>query len=202
VTGTKPTFEPTPGEGGVECAKGTYAGTGTGTSTEEVTVHPVYDGPCTFGTSVATVNTDGCDYVLTGRTDSGSDATVELKCTTGKEITVSVWIVAAHPSQPADLILHIPGNQLLKGVHYTNKNTAENAAGSETVTVKATITGIHSTCTGEFCFLIGGNNLVSGTYTDDVLVTGYTDTGMTQNSTTHVWSGTEGSQIHINVSGT
>ncbi len=203
TTSGKPTFEPAPGAGGVECAKGTYAGTGTGTSTEEVTVHPVYDGPCTFGgTAPATVNTDGCDYVLTGRTDGGNDATVEVECTSGKEITVSVWIVANHGTEPADVVLHIPGGQLLKGVHYTNKNTAENAAGSETVTVNATVTGIHATCTGEFCFLIGGETFTEGTYTDDVLVTGYADTGgMTQNPITHVWSGTHGSQIHINVSG-
>jgi phosphoribosylaminoimidazole (AIR) synthetase len=73
--------------------------------------------------------------------------------------------------------LHLPGGQLLKGVNYTNKNTAENPAGSETVTIKATVNGIHSTCTGEFCLLVGGETLTEGTYVDDVFVTGYEDIG-------------------------
>jgi hypothetical protein len=183
--------------------QGTYAGTSTGNTTEEITLHPTYDGPCSFGTVPFTIDTDGCDYVLTGRTDGGADATFSVECTTGKEITITLWIVANHASQPADMVLHIPAQGPLKGIHYTNKNTAENAAGSEAVTVKATVNGIHATCTGEFCFLVGGNTLTEAVYTDDVVVTGYADTGgFTKNSTTHVWSGTHGSQFHISVSGT
>ncbi len=203
VSGVKPTFEPTPGEGGLECEKGTYAGTSTGTATEEVTVHPVYDGPCSFAGFSMKVKTDGCDYVLTGRTDGGSDATFEIECTSGRSITIEIWIVSDPAFQPPDLTLHIEGDQLLRGIRITNKNTAENAAGSETETVKATVSGIHATCTGEFCFLVGGEVLTEMTYTDDILFTGYADTGgFTRNSTTHVWSGTHGSQVHISVSGT
>jgi hypothetical protein len=72
-----------PGEGGITCAKGTYAGTVVGNAVEEVIVHPVYDSPYTFVGVPATVDTDGCDYVMTGR-----DATLEIECTTGKEISV------------------------------------------------------------------------------------------------------------------
>ena len=59
----------------------------------------------------------------------------------------------------------------------TNLNTAETGAGNETVTVTATVEGIEATCTGEFCFLVGGEEPSEATYEDDVIVTGYEDTG-------------------------
>jgi hypothetical protein len=194
--GVKPTLSAAGIE--VECEKGTYAGTVEGNSVGEVTVHPTYDGPCKTSISEnVDVNTDGCDYKLTGETNEEGDAKVYIECTEGHDITIH--------DTTFGIVMHIGAQGPLTGAHYNNIEEV----GHEAVTVNATVEGITTTCTdtegttnGGFCFLLEEEGHVNnGFYEDKVEVTGYEDTGnFTKDSTTHVWSGTHGGQVDISVS--
>ena len=183
----------------VECEKGTYAGTVAGNSVPSVTVHPTYDGFATKHEgkcylpaleATVTVTTHGCDYKLTGETNVSGDAAVYIVCTSGKRIELDV------PSFGITLDINEQGP--LYGVSYTNKNTAETGSGKETVTVKATVSGIKYSCTGALCFLLpGGGAGENAAYNDQVMVTGYEDSGTFAADSNHTWSGTHGSQKHI-----
>jgi hypothetical protein len=191
---------------GVEviCEKGTYAGTVEGNSVGEVTVHPVYDGPCEIPgiSEKVDVNTDGCDYRLTGETNEAGDAKVYVECTEGHDITIH--------DTTFGIVMHIGAQGPLTGAHYTNLNTntkVDNENPAE-VTVDATVEGITTTCTdaegttkGGFCFLLENEGEVNnGFYKDKVIVEGYEDTKtFHMDETTHEWTGEHGDQVHIGV---
>ena len=192
----EPAFE-IPEGAGVKCETATYAGTVEGEEVEEVTVHPVYEGNClTAETFPTTVDTHGCDFILTGDTDANGHASAHIACTSGKEITVTVFESNAHENLL--LTIHIP-SQTVRGIAY---DTIE-SGGHNALTVTATVEEeIESSCsdggTG-FCFLVGGvGPLAPANYTDDVTTTGWLDTGnFTQDSETHTWSGSHGEQVDI-----
>jgi hypothetical protein len=96
----------------VECTGATYKGTQAATTASTVTVTPTYSG-CTFTGLAATIKTNECTYVfsLIGATTTGE---VEIKCPTGKEITVEVG-----PESTRRCIIHVPA-QKLGGITYTN----------------------------------------------------------------------------------
>ena len=180
-------------EEGVVCETGTYSGKIEGKKVAAATVHPVYEGTClAFGIFHATVNTDGCDFVLTGDTDANGHASAHIECTNEGEITIAVYETAAEENTL--LTLHIPP-QTVRG---TASDTIE-VNGHDALTVTSTVEKqIHGTCTGEFCFLVGGEEFTEASYYDDVTTTGWEDTGeFTRNSTTHVWSGSHGTQVDI-----
>lgn len=177
----------------VVCNTGTYRGTIEGAAVGAVTVHPVYETNClTGGTFPTTVDTQGCDYLLTGDTDANGHATAHIECTSG-EIKITVFGDEAH----TELLMTIGvPPQTVRGIHYDT--TTVN--GHNALTVTATVEEeVESSCTGEFCFLVGGEGaLEPADYTDDVTTTGWEDTGsFTRNSTTHEWSGSHGSQVNI-----
>ena len=177
----------------VDCETGTYRGTIEANAVEEVTVHPVYEGNCILGgTFPMTINTEGCDLLLTGDTDAGGHASAHIECTSG-EIKITVFGDEAH----TELLMTIGvPPQTVRGIHYDT--TTVN--GHNALTVTATVEEeVESSCTGEFCFLVGGEGaLEPADYTDDVTTTGWEDTGnFTRNSTTHEWSGSHGSQVNI-----
>ena len=178
----------------VECEKGTYAGTVASEAMAEVPVHPVYEGNClTAETFPTTVDTHGCDFILTGDTDANGHASAHIACTSGKEITITVFETLAHNSPPL-LTIHIP-SQTVRGIAY---DTIE-AGGHNALTVTTTVQeGIESTCTGEFCFLVGGEGaLAPASYEDDVTTTGWEDTGNFVRCTDHQWGGSHGEQVDI-----
>ena len=140
----------------------------------------------------ATVDTQGCDFLLTGDTVNGH-ASAHIECTNGDEIKVTVFFDEAHTELKATI--HIPP-QTVRGIAYDTTTVG----GHNALTVTATVEEeVESTCTGEFCFLLGGEGaLPPASYEDDVTTTGWEDTGnFTRNSTTHEWSGSHGSQVNI-----
>lgn len=197
LTGTTiPGIKPSLKIGGTEihCEKSTFIATVVKASIGEVTTHPIYDGPCeiTGIGKVTAVDTQGCDYTLTGTTETSegeTHATVSVTCTSGKEILITTGL---------GITLHIPGQGPLLGVTYIR--TIENKI--DTLTVTATAKSITYTCTGAFCGLLENKgNGTNGVYTDDVSVTGFEDIGnLIHNSTTHEWSGSHGAQVGITVS--
>jgi hypothetical protein len=192
--------------GGVEgseitCKTGNYAGTIVGNNVDEITVHPEYGGHthaeetehtgCEAGGFGATVTTDGCEFVLSGETHD-EHATVAVECTDEKEITIDVTDL--------NVKIHIPSQDELLGVTYTNIPTGGGPHGE--VTLEATVEGITSTCTGGAlaCFLAGGAVDNEGVYEDHVVVKGFEDSeSFIQNEETHEWSGSHGSQVDIGV---
>ena len=187
-----PAFE-IPGGAAIECSTGTYRGTIASNKVSEVTVHPVYEGNClTAKTFPTTVDTAGCDYKLTGNTDANGHASAHIECTSGS-IKVTVFETVAHTKLL--MTISVPPQEV-RGIHYDTTTVG----GKEALRVTATVEEeVESTCTGEFCFLVGGEGeLPAANYTDNVLTTGWEDTGeFTRNSVTHVWSGSHGSQVDI-----
>jgi hypothetical protein len=202
----------------VVCEHGTYAGTVEGNDVGEVTVHPEYHGNCRIPTisEEVDVNTDGCDYRLTGKTHETveNEETEELETKAGEHATVYVECTEGHDITIHDttfgIVMHIGAQGPLVGAHYTNLNTStevDNENPAE-VTVDATVEGITTTCTdtkgtpeGGFCFLLeNGGTDHNASYEDKVIVKGYEDEGLfSKDGTTHVWSGTHGDQVHIGV---
>jgi hypothetical protein len=185
--------------GSFGCETGTYTGTVEGNDVNEITAHPVYEGNCHVGSLEANVTTDGCDYRLLAETDVNGHADAYLECTDGHQIEIHLPEIG--------VTLNIPEQGPLTGVHYDNLNTDTEEVfnyeeGAE-LTVTWTIENqIEYNCSGALCFLVeGGGEGTEGSYTDDVTVTGWEDTGnFSQDGETHEWSGTHGDQVHISVS--
>ena len=139
------------------------------TQTKTSTTH------CNASSGTATIDMNGCGYILTGDTSgnapaghtAGKDATVWIHCPIGKniQVTSSLGVTLTIP----------PQTPTTGGVSYTNvpvhdKNTA--------VAVKATVTGITSTCgTSTFICTLGGipHHSNQYTYTGDVTMTAFED---------------------------
>jgi len=163
---------------------------------EQVTVFPTYSGKlnatphstkCNTSIGEATIDVNGCDYLLTGDTtgsDEGkADAKMSIVCPEGKSIQITdasgctVTVPAQAPTEG--------------GVTYTNET--ENGKG--VVKVKATVTGI--TYTANFVCQLGGMSAHGddAKYTGTVLLTGYEDKGGPTNGDEF----TEGEQIGVEV---
>lgn len=160
----------------VKCTTATFAGTVEGKTADKVRVHPTYGktgGKCSLGSIEVTVDTTGCDYVFESDTTENphtetNDASVTIDCEEGSQIKITGACEA-----------RVTPHQLLHGVTYTNiPNIKE--TGKEGITVKATVSTIHTITTGGFaCGVVGlgfGESTWQGTYTGNSEITGYEDT--------------------------
>jgi len=161
-----------------ECTTSKFSGTFSGAATDEVTVHPTYNGTigvtphtthCDSSSGTVVVDTNGCDYKLTGETNvehNGKEAEVHIECDQpGEEIEITgssgctVDVPAQTPTQG--------------GVRYTNDGNA--------IIVDATATGIEWTAHGFICAFGGiateGHDAI---YTGSVTVQGYEDAAHTK----------------------
>ena len=127
--------------------------------------------------SAITVNFNGCDYVFdsdTGTTGgtvtAGEHAKVDIKCPAGKHVEI---LATGLKLQCIDLF-----EQSVHGVKYFDHETA---GGTEAVSIHATAYGIDSTTTG----VCGSGEHSTGTYTGEVTVSGFSNSGHT--SPTDVW---------------
>ena len=113
----------------VTCNTVKFSGTAA-TLTEEITVHPTYEGNCQVSPiGSATINTEGCNYTITGETNATGHAPVHIVCSGSNEITIN-----------GPCVIHVKGGQTpTGGVTFTNG--VDPTKGD--VTVKATVTGIH-----------------------------------------------------------
>ncbi len=101
----------------VECETATFAGTQTGSTAEEITVHPTYSNCSVIGVPV-TVVTTGCNYILYSETGenthtSTTDAPVKIECTEGHELYF----------EAAKCKITIETPQTVRGVTYSNEGT-------------------------------------------------------------------------------
>jgi hypothetical protein len=124
-------------------SNGSKEGTFTAEYTGTLGVSP-HTTHCASSLGALTVTMNGCAFVLTGNTtgsDSGTDATVWVECTTPNEITMHIPSVG--------VTLEIPWQTPTSGgVTYTNE------AGK--VVIHSTVTGITYTCTPAFLCGLGG----------------------------------------------
>jgi hypothetical protein len=111
----------------VHCNKAKYDGTTEALETEDVTVHPTYSECSATGGFATTVDTKGCDFTLTGETDSEKHGKTHLICETGSDISVTI------PSINCTITIH-EQTPTAGGVTYTNNGKHVDAT--------ATITGI------------------------------------------------------------
>jgi hypothetical protein len=167
----------------VTCGKGTYTGTFTGTAATEVEVTPKYEECEASGGFSATVDEEGCKFVLTGTTDAfidtagkanGEDATVKLNCShTGRiRITLPFFCtITFSDTSGANTV-----NQNLLGVKYDNEKEA--ASGKWDVKATVTVDKIHYTSAN--CGFLG----ITGTDNDGFLTTNVTVKGYSNSTHT------------------
>jgi hypothetical protein len=136
----------------VACENVKFEGTQAQNPTPELTVTTTWGNTtsptgCTAAGAAATIHSQHCATVYTGKTDSEAHALVHIECsgTSENEILVTV------PS--LGVTLHIgPQTPERGGVHFTNVQTTP---GLRELTLHTTIQGITTTCTGIGCFFVG-----------------------------------------------
>jgi hypothetical protein len=160
------------GEAEVVCTTAKFAGTTSTKTTTSQNVHPTYSG-CTFLGSAATVDTAGCNYVLSSEVGAGGVAPVEISCTGTNKIKVT----------GAGCTLSF-GSQLTEGgATYKTLATTPKTVTS-TSNTKATFTK-----SGLLCGAVTGT---VGTYTGSVITKTYEDKGGPTNEDEY----TEGAQVN------
>jgi hypothetical protein len=120
-------FEITGKKSKVRCKKALYDATTEVLETEDVTAHPTYSECSATGGFAATVDTKGCDFTLTGETDTEKHGKTHLICETGKDISITI------PSINCTITIH-EQTPTAGGVTYTNNGKHVDAT--------ATVTGI------------------------------------------------------------
>jgi hypothetical protein len=133
-----------------------------GTELSSVTVHPTYSGCTAFGFIGATVNTEGCNYIIDAAGE-GEMGTSTIECEAGHEIVVTagtctVKVPAQTPGTPT--------------VDFTNEGSGATAS----ILVTATVEKIKYTSSGGICGASGEN----GTYTGTVLTKGFKTSKFTE----------------------
>lgn len=168
-----------------------FHGTMASNSVTEVTVHPTYS-ECSSNLGALTINTTGCNYILSGTTDKffnttgveeGKDATMSIECEAGKAITLmTAGCTISIGSESGGKAV----NQNILGVKYTN----ELSGGLKDVKVDVTTDKTHYTTNDAFSCTIAGipTTGTDGFLTGKVTVKGYED------------NGTENKQAQIEVS--
>ena len=138
----------------VTCTTATFTSGFVASPASSITAHPVYTGCTAFGFVGSTVNTTGCDYVLSapGKVESGKVAgNIEVKCSAGSKIVIVAGTCEVTVAPQS----------------FTSGLTFENVASSpSTVTLKAAVTGIASTKVKDgFLCPLNGTGAATGTYT-------------------------------------
>ena len=124
----------------VECHDITYSGHITGTTSQHITIVPVYNNCTTSSGGAATFTMNGCSYTLTPRTPPGH-ATFHFDCPVGVK---TEW------HTPSGTITFSPQTPTTNGVTY-DTITANN---KHALTLNATVEGIHYECHGA-CAIFG-----------------------------------------------
>jgi hypothetical protein len=144
-----------------ECETATFAGELKAKSSTATVSTADYTNCISAGLE-ATVTMNGCDYLF-HLPASGGEATVDLLCPAGKEVTIDAGGGAC--------VIHIKEQLGLK--HALIKN--EEAGGVKDIHVTVTISGIHATLTDVFPFLCpfaGETTVTDGTYHGTVTIKG------------------------------
>jgi hypothetical protein len=174
----------------VECEGASYIGTTEGTEVTEVKVHPTYTGCAAFGIA-ATIDTKGCDLLLTGETDAEKHGRVHVICNVGHVIEITIPTISCtlkiHEQTPTE-----------GGLTYRNV-----VVGPSDVEATASIKGITYERVGNGVLCAAGAPS-EGNDTDlstKVTVKSFEDKGCTGNLTEETLSCSEGSQVGLVVQG-
>ncbi len=158
--------------GPIKCTTSDYDATITGPTTT-ITVTPTVSG-CTFAGLAASVNFNGCHYLLHINGGGLTTGTVDIVCS-GKEITVTAPTVGT-----AKCVVHVPAQTGLGTGTGTNIGTET----TRELTLHLAITGIkysQTAGTAETGNCATADNTVNGTLAGKARITGEVDGG-----TTHV----------------
>lgn len=148
----------TAGPADTQCTELHATGIQTEVEEDELTVVPQYS-DCEALGFPATVNnvgslgddeTGACAYNFDSDT-VGEHAPVDVECEAGGSITIEAFFDEAHTEELCTI--HVGAQNDLNGVHYNNVKTTK-----EEVTLEATVSGIHYTYDGPWCFLVFGDN--------------------------------------------
>jgi hypothetical protein len=139
------------GETSVVCKTAKFSGTQTASAEPTATVHPEYSS-CEFLGSAASVETTGCNYVLS------ATGPVSIACSGTSKINVVV---------PGICTLSFGTQSTVGGATYTNVGSGTTEQIKVASSTEATFTK-----SGSLCFLVAGTK---GTYTGTVITSGFKD---------------------------
>jgi hypothetical protein len=146
----------------VSCANATLTGALTAAS-PSLTITPVYTN-CTGNAGVtATIDMNGCTYILTPTAASGiaNNASIKVNCTGTNEINITIWATGKTHTEPKLCTLGVPLQTILGT--YTNTATGISLAiAARTLTVKR-LEGTALNC--------GAASTSAGTYTGTIAAT-------------------------------
>jgi hypothetical protein len=123
----------------IKCFVAKFQGTQSTTTTNQLTITPVYEN-CTYGeTRQIDITMNGCTYLFTGTTNAEKHGLFHVKCPAGK-------VIEAHLTEPAGTnkcTITIAEQAATGGVTYTNNRKVEpdNVTVHLTTTVKLTAHG-------------------------------------------------------------
>ncbi|HEX3174679.1 MAG TPA: hypothetical protein VHQ43_10750 [Solirubrobacterales bacterium] len=160
--------------GAVECEKSHFEGTTVAQEVGELTLKPKYEN-CKQEANNATVTTNECDFVFTGKTDANGHSQLHIVCPAGKKIEVSI---------PAlNCTLKIGTQTPQKGVKYTNTGAGKTRDFDATITAEGIV---YEKSGGMLCQMIGGNGK-EGKYVSEVTVSAYEDEESKEGPQTGTW---------------
>lgn len=173
-----------PGKAEVTCENANFAGTVEGEEAATVTVHPKYSG-CT-AVSNATIDTNGCNYILGTETDGNGDAGVQVECETGHSIKIT---------DGTGCTITVGAQTPEGGVSYTNIANGD-------VTIDITVTGIHYT--SNLICQFGGipSTGEDGIYTGKAIAEGFADEGTLSGNATEGFVYKDETPVNIEVDDT
>jgi hypothetical protein len=173
----------------VACEKASYVGTTEGTEVSEVRVHPKYEECLAFGLA-ATIDTVGCDYLLTGETDAFGHGKIHVICNTGAVVKITI------PSISCTLKIHEQTPTETEG-----DITYINVGGGSDIQAEASVRGItyERVGNGVLCAAGAPSEGNDGFLTAKLTINAYEDLGCTGNLTLETFSCAEGFQVYLSV---
>jgi hypothetical protein len=172
----------------VACTGASYIGTTEGSEPTEVKVHPTYTGCEAFGIA-ATVDTAGCDYLLTGETDLEEHGKVHVICNAGAMIKITI------PSISCTLKVH-EQTPTEGGITYHNI-----AGPPADIEATATVKGVtyEREGNGVLCAAGAPSEGNDSDLTGKITIKSFEDNGCTGNLTEGTTNCTEGAQKSASV---
>ena len=153
--------------GFVKCTTVKYTGTTTAFGMSQITVTPSFSG-CTFSGLTATVNMNGCDYLVQFNLTAGNTTgSTDIVCPFENEITIT-----APKLGTAKCIVHIPA-QFGLGVGFSGANVGSGA--TREVTLKLSYNALRysqTAGTAETGNCATADKTIGGTYEGRALLTG------------------------------
>lgn len=150
------------------CQTVSYSGVMSGTAVSSFELHPEFSG-CDSSLGAASVDSTGCNYVVSTTTNGTGHLPVSVSCTGTNKITITA-----------------PGCTLAIGTQNTTggyKSTNLGSGSGRDITMDSTVT-MGFTKTGSLCFVISGN---TGTTTGNWTMRGFENSGGSEGFQVGIW---------------